>query len=481
MPAKADSTTARAPRGRELELVLPGEDEWIQVRLSEDGRTILSAALRPDDGRPEALRTFHAIAGEILARPDVFADRIILVSLHLIAHDIESSRQRQRIAERLSKRVLSEIRKVATPQDLILEIAPECIMIISTERDSNRGMRWAIPCRRAAAPLLGETGADDIRIFGLHGAEEGRLLFVDNQSVQPLELPRSADAGPQLGRIPRSHRKSNAGTSSVLIYEEPAEQPEAPFTARPLELSEFDVHFTATWDVKSEVLSVFSAEPFRVIGGRKYRGFPAIEEALNFDKLMLELCLKLLEHGVARIDEFVTAGQAGMIAVPVSFRALATSWRLSRYLNAVRAIEGARHERLCIVISDIPPGVNGAKLQNMVDVLRPECRAIFLRIGYQVPITNSLFPKRVHAVGLDIHGDRRREEDMVRTFEQFARSCRSHEFNSYVMGLDTTSLVLSAAAAGIRFISGDRILAPETGPPGACHYGWMDFYSRSAT
>lgn len=480
-PAKGDRPPVRAPGGRELEFVLPGDDGWMEVRLSDNGRTILSTALRPDDCHPAALQTFHAVAGEIVARPDVFTDRILLLSLHFIARDVENSRQRQRIAERLSKRTLSEIRKVATPQDLILEVAPECILIISAERDSGRRKRWEGPCRKAAATLLGEAGADDIQVLGLQGASDGHLLFVGDQTTQSLEIPHPAEAGSRLGRLSRSQRESEAGKSSILIYDEPAENPTAPFTARRLELSEFDVQFTAMWDVKSEVLSVFSAEPFRVIAGTKYRGFPAIEEALSFDKLMLDLCLKLLDHGVARIDTFATTGQAGMIAVPVSFKALATSWRLNRYLKALTAVDGARRQRLCIVISDIPPGVNAAKLQNMVDVLRPECRAIFLSIGYQVPLTRSLFPKRVHAVGLDFRGDHRREEDMVRTFEQFARLCRSHEFNSYLMGLDTTSLVLSAAAAGIRFISGDRIQAPETDPTGACHYGWLNFYSKSAT
>lgn len=478
-PVKGYPTNARPQGVRGLELVLSGES-WLEINLTEGARTILSKDLSPDNCDPSAAQALQAIAGEIIARPEVFTDRIFLVSLHLVARDTDNEQQRQRIRERMSKRMLSEMRKSATPQDLVLQITPECMMIISSERGPESLKRWEAPCRKVAANMLGEARADSVQLFGLQGADNDRLHFVTGATVEIPESALPSNAAGRLGRISRSNCESNSPSPAFVVYEGPAEPPMATFGTVPLELSDFDVQFSATWDVKNEVLSVFSAEPYRMIGGRKCTGFPAIEEAASFDKLMFDLCLKLLDHGVAQIERFVTAGQAGMVAVPVNFAALATSWRLKRYLGAVKAVDGGQRQRLCLVVSDIPPGVNGTKLQNMVDMLRPECRAIFLRIGHQVPLTKLVIPKRVHAVGFDFQGDRRPEEDIVRAFEQFARLCRSNKYNSYLMGLNTTSLVLSAAATGIRFISGNRIQAPEAEPAGARHYGWLNFYARSA-
>lgn len=474
------------PRGRVLEVVLSPGSGPITLEFLDDGEAVIPACELDDKDRPHAVRMFERLASEIGSRPDLFIDRILFISMHAISQGRSDASRDRKLVERVGSRLLPRLQELAEDQDLLLEISIDAYLLVSPTRDPGRRGRWSEHCQSLVKPLIGEERADSIRVYGLKEGTSERLTFREADERGPcLPDPEATPAAPhephdiKAGVLAEKVR--TPVTRTMYYHEEPTPRQTWSFRLRRLELAPYEVRFTPTWDSRNQIVSVFSAEPVRLIDKRCLRGFRAIPEALEDEKLLLRLCHALLEASADQVRTFMADGQAGMVVVPIHFDALITSWRLTRYLRALRALEPEVTRRLCIVVTDVPAGVDGYTLQNIVDSLRLVCRAVFLRIGVNDPHWAMRLVNRVQAVGIEFWSDPRSEVELVGHLERFAEACRKRQVDAYLTGLNSTSLVLAAAAAGIRYISGDRIMPPQRFPQGAHRYSWMDFYMQGGS
>lgn len=466
-----------------LHLVLPRDNEPLALEIFEDGQRVVSRFIVDDGGRLDAVTALRHMAHEVGSRPATFANRLLCISLHGLDLGRLERRQDRSLPGHVAELLVPRLRRLLEEQEIFLEVARDLFLVISPRRDPERCRRWAGRLRQIARSLLGEEGFEAIRVYNLNAGNDERIIFgtCECQHCTHEECP---DWGSTLSSLSSPTEllactiRKPVGGWTLYYHDEPKASNTQGFQAQRLEIARYETGFAPTWDTRNKVISLFTVVPARGHGRYRRYGFAAVPEALEHDRLLHGLCIELLEAAAAQIRMFVANGQAGMIAVPVHFDALATNWRLTGYVRVLRSIELDIARRLCITITDVPAGVNGHKLQGIVDTLRKSCRAVFLQIGFNEPQWVMRHVSKIQAVGMEIRNDARSEDDLIRHLSRFADACRRCHVDAYVTGLDTTSLVLAAAAAGIRFVSGARILTPGQVPEGARRYDWMDFYMQ---
>lgn len=460
---------------RALRLRLPRRDhEPLAVEVLEAGEVAAAQNIREEDWHQTAIYALQNLAPEIAVRPDVFADRVMLVSLFDVGRNGDTGRQDVAIVARISERLLARLRRLAGPQDLLLEISAGFLLVISAERAPERYWRWAIECEQVARALLGEGAGESINVHRLESGAPDRLDFA------PPAAPQAAAPKPKLVRATREARAARPKSPrwSVLEYDRPP-PPSNPVVSGTTELPEFYVHFPPVWDVQNELVTMFAVEPYRMVDNRIVRGLPVVPEAINNDRLMLQFALAVLEQVVERAQQFADNDQPGFLTAPIHFNAVAAGSQRERVVEFLRETDPEIGKRICVELMGVPKGVSSSTLQTVLDALRPCGRALFLRADFHDPRWTSKVNVQVNSIGMAVVDEPRYEAENIRQIQEFAAACRTRQVNPYVLGLNSTSLTLFAAAAGVRYILGDRIGAPFAEAAGAYPFRWLDFYSQS--
>lgn len=478
MDGQPDGDSASRNRRRNerlLQLSIAPNDGPVTIEVLEGERVVATESVLDEVPTSKAIVALRSIAPEVAARPDVFAGRIVLISLFDVGREAVSATQDLALLARVAERLWQRLRPMVGLHDLLLEVAASHFLVVSSEKDPWRGSRWETGCREVAGALLGEASSDAIRVYCLDGGDESCLRF--SAAGKRVEVSGSDEKH----RQETAERRPSSPGGWTLFYHEQAPLRGSGFRTRRIELPAFEARYAPVWDVPNQVFSILITEAFRKIGGKWRRGFEAMPEARHDDRLMLKFCLSLLGRVTEQVRALHAAGRPGFVTAPVHFDALATNSRLTRYMRVLRDIDPELRQRMCMVLAGVPVGVNAMKLQSIIETLRPTVRAVFLRIGLNDPRWVLRLNTRVDAVSIHVVDDPEREPEMINYIGRFAEACRVREISPCVLGLNTTSLVLSAAAAGVRFVGGDRIAPPKTSPVGARAFSWLDFYTRSGS
>src|SRR5262249_23156465 len=119
---------------------------------------------------------------------------------------------------------------------------------------------------------------------------------------------------------------------------------------------------------------------------------------------------------------------------------------------------------LVIELIDIPAEITRFRLREPIAWLRTRARALIARPGF-VPRDFELFKEAGFlGVSVGVRDYDWAEKRLLQGFELFVGLAEKHQLQSFVHGIDTTSLAVAAMASGFTYIEGTAVAAPIDHP-----------------
>ena len=136
--------------------------------------------------------------------------------------------------------------------------------------------------------------------------------------------------------------------------------------------------FVPLINLKRGMASVLLCGPVRQLKDRQLFGAAAYAGIDARDRASLEEAL--LEYSLSFARSMAPTEQATAIATSVSFETLASSRGRQLYQKALRAASVSANPFLLVKIDEIPPGTPQARLSEIISMVRPFVRRVFLEL-----------------------------------------------------------------------------------------------------
>lgn len=233
-------------------------------------------------------------------------------------------------------------------------------------------------------------------------------------------------------------------------------------------LADPEFRYYPLWDVRANGVFCYICEPFWNIGN----GVPLPEEDLGqaFDDSgrLLTLDLETLRHAVIRAEEVAVGYGVFSALIPVHFTTLTNPDTRLAYGEACNASVWPVIDSLNFEIIRLPTALNGAELTEVVNQIRSFGNTVMVRVDAGFDDFDELPLDDLDALGLDIRGDDRPEDQIIESLRDFASRAASMGISKYVHGIVHATISLAAVAAGYDYVGSDAIAEPleEWAPDG---------------
>src|SRR5690606_10326181 len=129
------------------------------------------------------------------------------------------------------------------------------------------------------------------------------------------------------------------------------------------------------WDLRLQVLSAYFCSPREEPRSREIREMHEAEAG----RLALTDLL-VMREGLVELVALLSAGGRSIVTLPVHFETLARARLRQIYLDFALAIPRNVRQYLAIELCGLPDGVAHGRLLEMINMIRPFCRAVFVRL-----------------------------------------------------------------------------------------------------
>jgi hypothetical protein len=191
------------------------------------------------------------------------------------------------------------------------------------------------------------------------------------------------------------------------------------------------------------------------------------EDRAFLDRVVLSHCLKRIEN--SRKD-----GSRVQLAVPLHFSTLSRPRAWAEYSGSYRAITSNVLLHLVFVIFALE-GVPNSRLVQELPKLTG-ARHVFCALERDDPVGKRFGSTGIHAIGMEMPEVVPNEAEMAGCVKSMALDVRAQNFEPFVFGVLNTSCVLSAMAAGVRYLEGPAIHPMLADPRFAVAHGLEDVY-----
>lgn len=234
--------------------------------------------------------------------------------------------------------------------------------------------------------------------------------------------------------------------------------------------------YTPFWDLQQQTLASYfcSAAPIEELMGRGGDFAPA-EEALA----LARRDLATLKHALFYLSDMIRVDSHCVLALPVQFETLANPrWRRV-YVSFALSSPRRLRQHLTMELCGLPEGVTQGRVLDMVNMLKPFCRAVLVRFPLSVKSFGMYSGMGIHAVGADLAGCFLSEEDTIIAISRFVAEANKVRLASYLHNVNGPNLAMAAFAAGTRYIDNDAISHTAATPQQLQRYSWSDFIART--
>lgn len=222
-------------------------------------------------------------------------------------------------------------------------------------------------------------------------------------------------------------------------------------------LAKLRVMFHPVWNAKNQHITAYQCV-LRLEHG-----------AVAHKKEILELLSQSGDLALAKADQ-VTCGHAvealqflaaakikAILILPLHFSSLDRLHYTAPLLEMLGQLPEDVRNLLVIELTDIPAEMTRFRLREPVAYLRSRARALIARPGF-VPRDFELFKDNgFHGVSVNLRDYDWPEKRLLQSFEQFVSLAEKHKLQSFVHGVDTTSLAVAATTSGFAYIEGKAI------------------------
>jgi hypothetical protein len=357
-----------------------------------------------------------------------------------------------RVEERVHEQVRKIIERRIAPNDVYFPCGPEDYVVVFADLDKTKAQFvCAKILEEVQRTLFGVVETQNIQV---------RTAVTEINGTMRLEKTTLADLLAAVTVEYSSDEELSAGPTVTTPVLPKAHSPE-----------KASILYRPVWDVKNEVLSTYfsrrSATHLDAAPNADGGPITGLEFAwLDADELRL---------GIELLTELYENKFRFRLSFPVNFETLAQTVPRRTYLDACRSIPQHVRKLVAFELVDLPSGVPYGRLAALTGMLAPFCGQIFATCRWHqvdfsqyaragIRLINAVIPR-----GAD-------EKTVFSDLDRFARSTENAGLQSSVEGIGTASLALAAKAAGIGFISGDRIGRIVEVPEHMLRFTWMELY-----
>lgn len=222
------------------------------------------------------------------------------------------------------------------------------------------------------------------------------------------------------------------------------------------------------WDVRANGVFCYICEPFWTVGDGAAHPEEDFTQAFADPKLVLALDLETLRHAVNQVEEVAAGYGVISVMVPVHFATLADAETRKAYTDACNGSVWPVVDNLNFEIVKTPPSINAEKMTHIIHAIHSFGDNVMVRVEKDFTLIGDVQPDNLDALGLDIRGDGRSDNEILNDLQDFCSRVGSLGLLKYVHGIESASVSLAAVAAGYDYVGSDAIAEPleEWAPDG---------------
>lgn len=408
-------------------------------------------------------RDFAKHAAELVSSSgEVMASKVQLLGLdRLKAHFGDAWSRVVARADQIADRA---IQKGLTPRDMVTKVHDLNYLVLFADASVEEAQ---IRCRMIASDISRQLIGDD-------GSHE---LLTVKTGVTPVDGDTQFEDTPSLDELV-SRLVAHVDAADAGVAATPKAAVKTEDSSDPLAAVEFV--YRPMWDVKRKVVTSFLCLPaVRLSGGTRIVGENAIV-GIDTPEVQSALDIRILKRATSDLLASFNAGRKHLIAVPVHFETISTAQRRFDYLIECRRLPPMAAKLVLFEVVGAPDGVPQSRVLEMTTALRAVARAIMFRTSVWSTAWGDLAQARITAVGADLSDEHASETVLVERLVKFADAADKRKLGSYLHGLRTLSLTVSAVGAGFHHLSGQPIEDLADAPPEAHRFNLADLYDAIA-
>jgi len=231
-----------------------------------------------------------------------------------------------------------------------------------------------------------------------------------------------------------------------------------------------DFVFRPLWFVKNKIISSYFCIPVRDKGdGHFLSGYDILNDPQDphaITALDLLTMKRIHKEALALEDTKMPA----LLAVPIHFESIASGGRRSTLIDQCKKNLGPHRNKIVIELTNLPEGIPQSRLQDFIQILKPFSRSVMARFSSGHRDFAGFKHVGLHAVGIDLYGDRREESKIIQSLEGFVENASKLGLHTYAHGVRSISLTTAAICAGIDYVDGYAISDVHEGARDIKHY-----------
>jgi hypothetical protein len=322
-------------------------------------------------------------------------------------------------------------------------------------------------CRRFFGEEKGE-----VSIRAVVGEIENRFLIPDK--VSPADIERSLEqtgaetiisekgvrgTAPQTAAAPVDGRQLHLAFGPHFERSVPIPQAQIKFVYRPL------------WDSVRQVVLMYLCQP---VPPRAREHTLCMAPTQEEDRLELDMmCLK---ESARRIGNLRRAGVRLLVACPIHFSTVARSTPWSDYSRLLHKIPAELVRDLAFVVLGIDKGIPNTRMAQEVPKLAAGAKAVFAAVDHNDRQLKRFAGAGFQALGIELERPEKSERALIDAINGFAREAAGMGMESLVLGAHSTSTVVNAVAAGVRYLEGRSVWPAVAEPRHAFVHEMGDIY-----
>jgi DNA-binding response OmpR family regulator len=221
------------------------------------------------------------------------------------------------------------------------------------------------------------------------------------------------------------------------------------------------ISYRPVWDVKREVLSTYFS--------RRSAVFDAGPDELS------RLDLEALRAGIKMLAALYQRNLRMRLSFSINFEAIVSAPHFRAYTELCRTIPEDLRKLVAFELVDLPMGVQHRRLGELAVVLRHYCGLLLATVDWWRADLSQFANTGIGLVNAVISPGSSEKGSMT-DMDSFAYATGKAGLLSAVEGVGTSSLALAAKAAGVDFISGDRIGPCLEIPHSMVRMSWDELY-----
>ncbi|MBX6322551.1 MAG: hypothetical protein IRY94_12040 [Rhodospirillaceae bacterium] len=316
---------------------------------------------------------------------------------------------------------------------------------------------------------------------GLRAGTHGAGGTISQPAAAPEPAPAFVPGGPAEGPAPAETVAPPATAPEAEPEEDAFSDPGGPIPHFDEEVPPrtrlSEVLYAPMWDLRAQVVSTYYCVTRRQSTRRRADGLaPAAEDWLERARLDFET----LRHALFVLGNLPAGEGRPMLALPIHYETVATTrWRRV-YVGFARTAPRRIRQNLLIELCGVPAGITPGRMLEMVGILRPFCRALLVRLSGDERDLMPYALRGVHAVGLDLDETGGSDTEIAALLDRLARAAERRSLWTYIHNARRSTIVLAAAAAGVRHVGGAAVADLDSAPRPIRRYGWDHFIGRLA-